>query len=68
VSLRVRIAEPATASSVNAALVGAGVAVSALVPERASLEEAFLSLVGEAPVAPEALGASEASEARDVRR
>ncbi len=56
VSLRVRIAEPATASSVNAALVGGGVAVSALVPEQATLEDAFLSLVGDA------------TEGSDVRR
>jgi ABC-2 type transport system ATP-binding protein len=43
--LRVRLAPPATAASVNAALVAGGVAVSALVPEQASLEDVFLSLV-----------------------
>ncbi len=32
-------------SAVNAALVGAGVAVNALIPERASLEDVFLELV-----------------------
>jgi hypothetical protein len=35
---------------VNAALVSAGVAVSALVPERESLEDVFLSLVEEGRV------------------
>jgi len=43
--LRVRLSPPATAASVNAALVAGGVAVSALVPEQASLEDVFLSLV-----------------------
>jgi ABC-2 type transport system ATP-binding protein len=46
--LRITLAEPATAAGVNAALVSAGVGVSALVPEQASLEDTFLSLVGEA--------------------
>jgi hypothetical protein len=32
---------------VNAALVSAGVAVGALVPERESLEDVFLELVGD---------------------
>ena len=45
VSLRVRLAPPAAASAVNAALVAGGVAVGALIPEQASLEDAFLSLV-----------------------
>ena len=44
-SLRVALAAPATAAGVNRALVSAGVAVSALVPERESLEDVFLSLV-----------------------
>jgi len=35
---------------VNAALVGAGVAVSALVPEHERLEDVFLELVGDADV------------------
>jgi ABC-2 type transport system ATP-binding protein len=43
-SLHLRLAPPATSSAVNAALVASGVAVSALVPERASLEDVFLSL------------------------
>jgi ABC-2 type transport system ATP-binding protein len=47
--IRVRLAQPATPGSVNAALVRAGVVVSALVPERASLEDTFLDLVGEPP-------------------
>jgi ABC-2 type transport system ATP-binding protein len=46
--LRITLGEPATAAGVNAALVSAGVGVSALVPEHASLEDTFLSLVGEA--------------------
>jgi ABC-2 type transport system ATP-binding protein len=44
-SLTVRLGPPATASDVNAALVAGGVAVSALIPEQASLEDTFLSLV-----------------------
>jgi len=43
--LRLRLAAPATAAAVNAALVGAGIAVSALVPEHESLEDVFVSLV-----------------------
>jgi len=43
--VRVTLAAPATAASVNAALVGGGVAVSALVPEQASLEDVFVALV-----------------------
>ena len=39
-----------THGSLNAALVGAGVAVHALVPERSSLEDVFLSLVEGADV------------------
>jgi ABC-2 type transport system ATP-binding protein len=42
--LRVRL-DGATAAQVNAALVAAGVAVSALVPERDTLEDVFMSLV-----------------------
>jgi ABC-2 type transport system ATP-binding protein len=48
-TLRVRL-EGATAAEVNAALVAAGVAVSALVPERESLEDVFMSLVEDAGV------------------
>jgi ABC-2 type transport system ATP-binding protein len=43
--LRVRVEPPATAADLNAVLVSAGVRVNALVPERASLEEVFLTLV-----------------------
>ncbi|HZP90710.1 MAG TPA: ABC transporter ATP-binding protein [Actinomycetota bacterium] len=43
--IRTTLHRGATPAAVNAALVSAGVAVSALVPERESLEEAFLSLV-----------------------
>jgi len=39
-----------TAARVNAALVSAGVQVSALVPERESLEDVFLELVGDGDV------------------
>ena len=48
---RVRLEPPASAAAVNAALVGAGVQVSALVPEHESLEDVFVSLVegGETP-------------------
>ena len=42
--IRVRLSSPATPAEVNAALVTAGVRVAALVPERATLEEVFLSL------------------------
>jgi ABC-2 type transport system ATP-binding protein len=44
-SLRVRIDPSAGPADLNAALVSGGVRVSALVPERASLEDVFLSLV-----------------------
>ncbi len=44
-ALRLRLASPATPASVNAALVRAGVAVGALIPERDSLEDVFLALV-----------------------
>jgi len=44
-SVRVSLTAPATASEVNRTLVSAGVAVSALIPERESLEDVFLSLV-----------------------
>jgi ABC-2 type transport system ATP-binding protein len=42
--IRVKLSPPTTAPALNAALVQAGVAVAALVPERATLEEVFLSL------------------------
>ena len=44
-SIRVRLSAPATAPGVNAALVGGGVGVAALVPEQDSLEDVFVSLV-----------------------
>jgi hypothetical protein len=43
--IRILLSEPATAASVNAALVGAGIGVHALRPEQDSLEEAFVHLV-----------------------
>ena len=43
--LRLRLEPPATAADVNAVLVAAGIAVSALVPEHESLEDVFVSLV-----------------------
>jgi ABC-2 type transport system ATP-binding protein len=49
-SLRVRVTGRATVATVNAALVAEGVGVSALVPERATLEEVFLSLTEGADV------------------
>jgi ABC-2 type transport system ATP-binding protein len=49
-SLWVRLAPTVSAASVNAALVGAGIAVGALVPEQDSLEDVFLSLVEGADV------------------
>jgi ABC-2 type transport system ATP-binding protein len=49
-SVVVRLARGATPASVNAALVRAGVAVSALIPERESLEDVFLDLVGDGDV------------------
>ena len=48
--IRVRLAPPATPAAVNAALVSEGVQVGAVVPERATLEEVFLSLVEGADV------------------
>ena len=45
--IRVRLSGGATAAGVNEALVAAGVGVHALVPERHSLEDVFLSLVEE---------------------
>jgi len=50
-SVTLRLAPPATPASVNDALVRGGVAVSALVPERATLEDVFIALVegAEAP-------------------
>ncbi|TMK15820.1 MAG: ABC transporter ATP-binding protein [Actinobacteria bacterium] len=50
-SVYVRLSPPATAASVNNDLVHGGVAVSALVPERATLEDVFIALVegAEAP-------------------
>ena len=46
-SLRVRIREPATPAGVNAALVGRGIGVGAVIPERERLEDAFLNLTEE---------------------
>jgi ABC-2 type transport system ATP-binding protein len=46
-AIRVRLSGGATAAGVNEALVAAGVGVHALVPERHSLEDVFLSLVEE---------------------
>jgi hypothetical protein len=43
--IRVHLSPPATAAELNRALVSAGVAVSALMAEQDTLEEAFLSLV-----------------------
>jgi ABC-2 type transport system ATP-binding protein len=48
--LRVRLLGDVTAARVNAALVSGGVEVSALVPERESLEDVFLELVGDGDV------------------
>jgi ABC-2 type transport system ATP-binding protein len=48
--LRVRVTPPATTADLNAALVSAGVGVSALIPERATLEEVFLALTEGADV------------------
>ena len=44
-SIRVRLSDPATAAGVNAALVGGGIGVGALVPEQDSLEDVFVALV-----------------------
>jgi ABC-2 type transport system ATP-binding protein len=49
-TIRLRVAPPASAASVNTALVAAGVGVSALVPEHESLEDVFVSLVEGADV------------------
>jgi ABC-2 type transport system ATP-binding protein len=49
-SIRLRLSEPATAAGVNAALVGEGVGVEALVPEQDSLEDVFVALVEGADV------------------
>jgi ABC-2 type transport system ATP-binding protein len=49
-TLRVRLTPPTTAADLNSALVGAGIGVSALIPERASLEEVFLALTEGADV------------------
>jgi ABC-2 type transport system ATP-binding protein len=49
-AVRVSVAEQATVAALNAALVRAGVGVHALVPERSSLEDVFLSLVEGADV------------------
>jgi ABC-2 type transport system ATP-binding protein len=49
-SVRLRLSPPATAAEVNARLVGAGVGVSALVPEHERLEDVFVSLVEGADV------------------
>jgi ABC-2 type transport system ATP-binding protein len=50
VALDVRLTGGATSTEMNAALVRAGVGVRALIPERESLEDVFLELVGEADV------------------
>ena len=44
-TLTASLAPPATASSLNAALVSAGVQVSALIPVHESLEDVFVELV-----------------------
>ncbi len=49
-TLVVHLARDATASAVNAALVIAGVEVSALMPERDTLEDVFLALVEDSDV------------------
>jgi hypothetical protein len=49
-TLVVGLAPPATAGGVNRALVGGGVEVSELAPERESLEDVFVSLVEGADV------------------
>jgi hypothetical protein len=49
-SMRVSLTPPATAAYINASLIGAGVSVSALVPEHESLEDVFVSLVEGADV------------------
>jgi ABC-2 type transport system ATP-binding protein len=43
--IRLRLDAPATSGAVNAALIGAGVEVSVLAPERDTLEDVFLSLM-----------------------
>ncbi len=48
--LRLRLDAPESPAAVNAALVRAGVEVSALAPERETLEDVFLSLVEDAGV------------------
>jgi ABC-2 type transport system ATP-binding protein len=48
--LRLRLDAPASPAAVNAALVRAGIEVSALAPERETLEDVFLSLVEDAGV------------------
>ena len=45
VSITVSLPDGVTAADLNAALVSAGVRVSALIPERSTLEDVFLSLV-----------------------
>jgi ABC-2 type transport system ATP-binding protein len=51
--LVVRLAAPATAGSMNAALVRAGVEVSELAAEHERLEDVFMELVGEGEAHPE---------------
>jgi ABC-2 type transport system ATP-binding protein len=63
-AIRVRLSGEATAAGVNAALVAAGVGVHALVPERHSLEDVFLSLVEE----DDAEAAGDGRKADDVPR
>jgi len=46
-TIRVRLEGAATSAGVNAALVQAGIGVRAVVPERDTLEDVFLSLVGD---------------------
>ena len=48
--LHLRLAPPATAAGLNAALVGAGLAVSALAPEVERLEDVFLALTEDGDV------------------
>ncbi|HYT29157.1 MAG TPA: ABC transporter ATP-binding protein [Actinomycetota bacterium] len=62
-ALAIRLRPPAAAAAVNAALVAAGVGVSALVPVQGTLEDVFLELVGEAGSA----GPAGGDEVGDVR-
>jgi ABC-2 type transport system ATP-binding protein len=62
-ALRIRLSGDATTAGVNAALVAGGVGVHALVPERHSLEDVFLSLVED-----DADAAGDGGKAHDVPR